>query len=126
MSAKLFNFRPAAFAAVFLCLGVFSAVVLLFFELPAYLLTLLLPIIIFFRKEKCKQTAIAVLLLLSAFWIGFGFAFSKINGFQTAKVYQSGEYYVIGTIASAMASTLYITTVGGRIYTGSQASVPTY
>lgn len=32
----------------------------------------------------------------------------------------------IGTIAAAMASTLYVTTAGGRIYTGSQASVPSY
>lgn len=32
----------------------------------------------------------------------------------------------IGTISSSMASTLYITVAGGRIYTGSQANVPTY
>ena len=43
------------------------------------------------------------------------------NGVQAA-----AGIAMIGTIASAMASTLYITTVGGRIYTGSQASVPTY
>ena len=32
----------------------------------------------------------------------------------------------IGSVASAMASTLYVTTAGGRIYTGAQASVPMY
>lgn len=32
----------------------------------------------------------------------------------------------IESVASSMASTLYITTTGGRIYTGSQASVPSY
>lgn len=33
---------------------------------------------------------------------------------------------MIGTIDSAMASTLYVTTTGGRIYTGAQANIPTY
>ena len=32
----------------------------------------------------------------------------------------------IGSIDSAVATTLYVTTAGGRIYTGSQASVPSY
>jgi hypothetical protein len=32
----------------------------------------------------------------------------------------------IGSIDSAVASTLYITSAGGRIYTGAQASAPTY
>ena len=43
------------------------------------------------------------------------------NGVQAA-----AGIAMIGTIASGMASTLYVTTVGGRIYTGAQASVPTY
>lgn len=43
------------------------------------------------------------------------------NGIQAAAGIAS-----IGSIASAMASTLYITVAGGRIYTGSQASVPAY
>ena len=43
------------------------------------------------------------------------------NGVQAA-----AGIAMIGTIAAAMASTLYATTVGGRIYTGAQASVPTY
>ena len=100
MSAKLFNFRPAAIAAVFLCLGIFSAVVLLFFDLPAFLLIFLLPLAILFRIGKRKQTAIAILVLFAAFCLGFGFAFSNIDGFQKAKTYQSGEHYVIGTVVS--------------------------
>ena len=32
----------------------------------------------------------------------------------------------IGSIDAAIASTLYITTAGGRIYTGAQTSVPAY
>ena len=43
------------------------------------------------------------------------------NGIQA-----SGGVATIGSILSSMASTLYITSYGGRIYTGSQASVPTY
>ena len=97
---KLVNFRPAAFAAVFLCLGIFSAAALLFYDLPVWWLTLPLPLIIAFRKGKRKQTAVAVFLLLSAFWIGFGFAFCKIDGFQKAKVYDADEYYVTGSVVS--------------------------
>ena len=97
---KLFNFRPAAFAAVFLCLGIFSATALLCYGLPVWWLTLALPFLILFRKGKRKRTAIAVLLLLAAFWIGFCSAFCKIDGFQKTTVYQSGEYYVTGTIVS--------------------------
>ncbi len=96
--AKLVNFRPAAFAAVFLCLGIFSAAAWFCYELPVCLLSLALPLIIPFKKGKRKQTAIAALLLLSAFWLGFGFAFCKIDGFQKAKVYASGEHYVTGTV----------------------------
>ena len=43
------------------------------------------------------------------------------NGVQA-----SAGIAMIGTIASAMASTLYLTNGGGRIYTGAQASVPSY
>ncbi len=100
MSTKLLNFRPAAFAAVFLCLGIFSAVALLCYELPVWWLTIALPLVIVFRKGKRKQTALAVLLLLASFWVGFGVAFSKIDGFQKATVYESGEYYVTGKIVS--------------------------
>ena len=38
----------------------------------------------------------------------------------------AGGIVMIGTIAAAMASTMYVTSNGGRIYTGSQASVPSY
>lgn len=43
------------------------------------------------------------------------------NGVQCAAGIAS-----IGSITAAMASTLYVTTAGGRIYTGAQASVPSY
>lgn len=43
------------------------------------------------------------------------------NGIQA-----SGGIVTIGTIVSSMASVLYVTSNGGRIYTGSQASVPSY
>lgn len=43
------------------------------------------------------------------------------NGIQAAAGIAS-----IGSINSAMASTLYVTLAGGRIYTGAQASVPSY
>lgn len=41
-------------------------------------------------------------------------------------VYAAAGIASIGSIDSAIASTLYATTAGGRIYTGSQASVPAY
>lgn len=43
------------------------------------------------------------------------------NGVQAAAGIAS-----IGSINAAMASTLYVTVAGGRIYTGAQASVPSY
>ena len=43
------------------------------------------------------------------------------NGVQAA-----AGIAMIGAIAPAMASTLYATTAGGRIYTGAQANAPTY
>lgn len=43
------------------------------------------------------------------------------NGIQAAAGIVS-----IGSIAAAMASTMYVTTAGGRIFTGAQASVPSY
>ena len=43
------------------------------------------------------------------------------NGIQAA-----GGIVSVGTINSAMASTLYATSNGGRIYTGAQASVPSH
>ena len=43
------------------------------------------------------------------------------NGVQAA-----AGIAMIGTIASDMASTLYVTTAGGRVYTGAQTSVPNY
>lgn len=43
------------------------------------------------------------------------------NGVQAA-----GGVVTLGSIVSSMASTLYTTTSGGRIYTGAQANVPTY
>lgn len=98
--AKILNFRPAAFAAVFLCLGIFSAVALLCYGLSFWWLTLALPLLILLRKGKRKQTAIAVLFLLAAFWVGFCSAFCKIDGFQNATAYERGEYHVTGTVVS--------------------------
>ena len=43
------------------------------------------------------------------------------NGIQAAAGIAS-----IGSITAGMASTLYVTTAGGRIFTGAQASVPSY
>lgn len=43
------------------------------------------------------------------------------NGIQAAAGIVS-----VGSVAAAMASTLYVTTAGGRIFTGAQASVPSY
>ena len=41
-------------------------------------------------------------------------------------VMASAGIATIGSIVASMASTLYVTAAGGRIYTGSQASVPSY
>lgn len=45
---------------------------------------------------------------------------------NTNGVQASAGIVSIGSIGASIASTLYITSAGGRIYTGSQASVPSY
>lgn len=52
---------------------------------------------------------------------------NAVNGSRNNNgVQASGGIASIGSINADMASTLYVTSVGGRIYTGSQASVPAY
>lgn len=52
---------------------------------------------------------------------------STLTGSKNNNAIQaSGGIVAFGTIVSTMASTLYVTSSGGRIYTGSQASVPSY
>lgn len=52
---------------------------------------------------------------------------STLKGSKNNNAIQSsGGIAAFGTIASDMASTLYVTSSGGRIYTGAQSSVPAY
>lgn len=100
-SEKIFNFRPAAFAAVFLCLGVFFAYGIFFEDLSPWWLALTLPLAIsplFFRHRK--RAFLAVGLLLLAFFIGF-YSFSRqIERYTDTQTYASEEYPVAGQIVS--------------------------
>ncbi len=95
---KLVNFRPAAFAAVFLCLGIFSAVAFLFYQLPVWWLSFALPVFALFYPKKRKSALIAVALLLVAYWTGFGLTSSKISAFRSASEYLGEEHYVAATV----------------------------
>ncbi len=96
--ARLFNFRPAAFAAVFLCLGIFAAYALVFYELPAWLFIFLLPLALLFGNGTFQRRLIAVLLLGLAFAVGLLSFLQKINAFENAKDYHGAEVSVIATL----------------------------
>lgn len=95
---KLLNFRPAAFAAVFLCLGIFSAIAFSFYQLPVWWLSFVLPFFALFYRKKQKRALIALALLLAVYWVGFGWTFSKIHAFRSAGEYFGEEYHVTATV----------------------------
>ena len=96
--AKIINFRPVAFAAVFLCLGIFSAVAVCFYELPVWILSLAFPFLALFYKGKRKNAFLALSVLFIAYWVGFGLSFHKITAFQNANQYVGEEYQVSGSV----------------------------
>lgn len=98
---KLFNFRPACFAAAFLCLGIALSYHVILNGVSAWWLLLLLPILgtpfFFCRAGKYKRTIISVLVLCCSFFIGY-FSFAKtLDNFSDCTHYD-GEYIVVGKV----------------------------
>ena len=99
---KLFNFRPAFFAAVFLILGILFAYYRILHGASAWWLFLLLPIVVtpffFIRNgEDAYKRTLALCLLAVAFVTGFiGFR-SQLYSYSDCRYY-NGEYAVTGTV----------------------------
>lgn len=97
---KLFNFRPVFFTAVFLCLGIVFSYLKIFHGISWWWLFLLLGLgilFIFCGKERWKKTAVAILVLLAAFFIGFFSFMNQAGNFLRATEYD-GVYSVTGTV----------------------------
>ena len=99
---KLFNFRPAFFAAVFLILGIIFAYYRILHGVSAWWLLVLLPVAVtpfFFSqgKEDAVKRALA-LCMLAVFFVGGFVAFrSQLYSYEDCTYYQ-GEYAVTGTV----------------------------
>ena len=98
---KLFNFRPACFAAAFLCLGITLSYYVKLNGVSAWWSLLLLPILgmpfFFCSAQKRKRLIISVLLLFFSFFIGY-FSFSKTLGdFEDCTRYNVG-HTVVGKV----------------------------
>lgn len=98
---KLFNFRPACFAAAFLCLGLALSYHVKLNGVSAWWSLLLLPILgtpfFFCKVGKYKRTIISVLILSCSFFIGY-FSFAKtLENFSDCTHYE-GEYIVVGKV----------------------------
>lgn len=96
---KLFNFRPACFAAAFLCLGIFFSYHVKLNGVSIWWSLLLLPILgtpfFFCRAGKYKRMIISVLVLCCSFFIGY-FSFSKtLDDFSDCTHYD-GVHTVVG------------------------------
>lgn len=63
---------------------------------------------------------------ISAIYAGYAYVLSLTGSRNNNGIQAAGGIVSVGTIEAAMASTLYGTSAGGRIYTGAQASVPSY
>jgi len=99
---KLFNFRPAFFAAVFLALGIVFYFYYHFQGVSALWVLCLLPLAVmpfFFcrTREKLWKTACAVLLLGCSFFLGFFSFGAQVGHFEDRKAYHE-MCYVTGRV----------------------------
>ncbi len=99
---KLFNFRPAFFAAVFLVLGIVFAYYRILYGVSAWWLCLLSPVGItpfFFvrNKEDAYKRMLALSLLAFFFLMGFISFRSQLYAYTDCTYYQ-GDYAITGTV----------------------------
>lgn len=99
---KLFNFRPAFFAAVFLILGIVFAYYKILHGASAWWLILLLPVAIvpfFFSegKEDAYKRLLALCLLAACFLTGFILFRFQLYEYEDCTYYK-GDYAVTGTV----------------------------
>ena len=97
---KLFNFRPVFFTAVSLCAGIVFSYLKIFHGISWWWLCLLFALgipFIFCGKERWKKTAVALLVLLAAFFGGF-FSFMGQTEKYVHTTEYDGVYSVTGTV----------------------------
>ncbi len=99
---KLFNFRPALFAAIFLIFGILFAYYRITRGVSFAWLCLFLPLTVvpfFFggNKREIVKRFSSLLLLAAFFIVGYVSFRAQIASFQAAKVYE-GEVTVVGTV----------------------------
>ncbi len=100
-NGKIFNFRPAAFAAVFLCLGIFFAYGIFLKSVSAWWLLCILPLAVtpfFFRRKKRAFLAVGVLIL--SFFVGFGLFSWQTARYADTQTYTKEEIPVAGQVVS--------------------------
>lgn len=98
---KLFNFRPVFFTAIFLCLGVAFGVLRLFYGASLWWLLLLAGLgfaFCFSDKKRWEKTAVALVVLVAAFFVGFGCLYAQACEYVDENTYEGG-YFVTGTVA---------------------------
>lgn len=97
---KLFNFRPIFFTAAFFCMGVVFGYFRVFEGVSAWWACLLLGLgapFFFCGKAKINKTAVAVCVLLVAFFIGQTCFSAQVRNYASASEY-NGKYTVQGIV----------------------------
>lgn len=99
---RFFNFRPACFAAAFLCLGITLGYFVILHGVSAWWAMLLLPVAVTpfcfcFTKRKAKRTALSILLLLFSFALGYFSFCRQIRAFREKPEF-NGKAVVVGTV----------------------------
>ena len=106
---KLFNFRPVFFTAVSICVGIVFCFLHIFYGVSLWWLLLLVGLgipFIFCSKKKLLKTAIAVAVLILAFFVGFTCFGAQVRAYTNAAEYV-GEYTVRGTVEEKVVGKSY-------------------
>ena len=112
---KLFNFRPAFFAAICLIFGILFGYYNIVYDVSAWWLLCAIPILatpLFFHAGKRDMfvRGVTVLLLASTFFLGFSCFRYQLYDY-TRCGYYNGEYTVTGTVVSYVENGSSVTVV---------------
>lgn len=102
VSSKLFNFRPVFFSTVFFAFGIVSALTIIDYGLPWWILAFLLPICAIpfcfaSTKKEWLSRALAVGVLVISFLLGVFVFCGQTHAFTSVTVY-NGNYTVRGQV----------------------------
>ncbi len=99
---KLFNFRPVFFTAIAFIVGILFYYLRTFCGVSTAWLLLLVPMVatpFFFCRGKWEwiKTAVAWLVLIATFFIGYGSIASQVKEYSKSQI-QNEAYYVVGRV----------------------------